>query len=146
MRFIQCAVVRGYKLMKSYIADGKVSGAVTGQMVRHGTRLLCLAACLEAGGPKGRTVAGEHAFTIPEIYSCLDGQLAPFDYGIRARIAMHHEEGCGDNASHWRLHWTQFIFRGEETVEGAVARKIKTFGCNHQHIYPGDRLPHEGEE
>ena len=123
--------------MQSYVADGKISGTVTGQMVRHGAHPLCLAACLQAGGPKGSAVAGEHDFTIPGVYACLDGQLAPFDYATRARVAMHHAEAFRDNATP-HLPLTHSIFRGEETAEGAGARTIRSFGCDQQYIYPED--------
>ena len=63
--FFQCAVVRGYKLIKSYIAEGNICVSVTGQMLRHGTHTLGLAGSLEASGPKGSTVAGEREFSIP---------------------------------------------------------------------------------
>ena len=104
-------------------------------MLRHGTHVVALAASLEAGAPKGSTVAGEHEFTIPGIYTCRDGQLAPLDYAITARIAMHHVEGFGDNQSPWVLPWTQFVCRGEETIEDAKSRFIKPFGGDQQYIY-----------
>ena len=78
MRFIQRAIVRGYKLVKSYIAEQRISGEVTGQMLRHCTHILGLAGSLEAGGPNVSTVDGEHEFSIPGIYTCPDGQLASF--------------------------------------------------------------------
>jgi hypothetical protein len=33
---------------------------------------------------------------------------------------------------------TQFVFRGEETVEGDVTKKVRSFGGDHQHIYEND--------
>ena len=123
------------KLIKKYQAEQNISGDVTGLMVRHGTHILGLAAILEAGGPKGSTVAGEHEFTIPGLYTCPDSMLSPFNYGTRARIVMHHADPFGNNQCPTELPWTQFIFRGEETVEGAKARHIKSFGMDQQYIY-----------
>ena len=53
VHLIQCVVVRGYKLIKQYRAEQKVTGDVSGLMVRQGTHILGLASILEAGGPKG---------------------------------------------------------------------------------------------
>jgi hypothetical protein len=33
---------------------------------------------------------------------------------------------------------TQFIFRGDETVEGAASKKVRSCGEDHQHIYLKD--------
>ena len=74
VRLIQCAVVRGYRLNMKFQAEQKISGDVTGLMVRHGTHILGLAAILEAGDPKGSTVAGEHEFTILGSYTCPDSR------------------------------------------------------------------------
>ena len=61
-------------------------------------------------------MAGEHEFTIPGLHTCPDSVLSPFNYPTE-------------------LPWAQFIFRGEETVEGAKARHIKSFGMDQQYIY-----------
>ena len=97
-------------------------------MVRHGTHILGLASILEAGGPKGSTVAGEHEYTILGLYACLDSMLAPFNYGTRARIVMHHTDVFGNKQYPTDLPWAQFLFRGEETVEGQAQLKVKSCG------------------
>ena len=43
----------------------------------------------------------------------------------------------GENATP-HLPLAQFICLGEETVEGAVARKIRSLGCDQKYIYPED--------
>ena len=58
-------------------------------------------------------------FTIPGLYTCPDSMHSPFNYGTRARIVMHHADPFGNNQYPTELPWTQFIFRGEGTVEGA---------------------------
>ena len=47
---------------------------------------------------------------------------------------MHHVDAFGNNQYPTDLPWTKFIFRGEETVEGANARHIKSLGTGQQYI------------
>ena len=74
---MQCAVVRGYKKAQQAILDQVTSGEIAGRSVRHGTHALWVASALEAGGPKGSTIAKEHEFTIPVLYTCPNGELSP---------------------------------------------------------------------
>ena len=85
--------------------------------------------------PKGSRVEGEREFSTPGLYTCPDGELTPFSYATRSRIVMDQSER---NATNCDVGWTpltQFIFRGDETGEGAATNKVKSCGADHQHIY-----------
>jgi len=138
VRLIQCAVVRGYKRANYAVTQGQLSGTMTGRMVRHGTHAMSLAAILEAGGPKGSRQAGEHEFSVPGLYTCPDGELSPLEYGTRARLVMDLSESYEADISPYNKPCTQFVFRGEETVEGDATKKVRSFGEDHQYIYESD--------
>ena len=89
---------------------------------------------MEAGGPKGSTIAQEHEFTIPGLYTRPDGELSPLSYGTRARIAMQHSEEFDDNRDLKAMPATQFLFRGEDTVEDHAQVKVKSLGGDQQYI------------
>ena len=99
---------------------------------------MSLAAILEAGGPKGSRKSGEHEFTTPGLYTCPDGEVAPFDYATRARLIMDHDYVTPEYGCLTTLPCTQFVFRGEETVEGAATKKVRTLSEDHQFIYEND--------
>ena len=126
-RLIQCALVRGYMKAQQAILHRLVTGKVIGRSARHGTHALSVASALEAAGPKGSTIAKEHEFSIPGLYTCPDGELAPLSCGTRARIVMQHSEEFDDNCVLTATPATQFLFRGEETAEGQAQLKVKSF-------------------
>ena len=128
VRLIQCVVVRGSKKAQQAVIDQEISEQVTGLCVRHGTHALSVAVVLEGGGPKGSIVGGEHEFTTLGLYTCPESELAPFQYGTRARIVMEHAENFDDNNHLIAMPATQFIFRGEELVDGFAQRKVQSFG------------------
>ena len=134
VRLIQCAVVRGYEKAERLVKENKMCGETTDLCVLHGTHALLVAAVLEACGPKGSRVEGEHEFPTLGLYTCPDGELTPFSYATRARIVMDQSERNSTNSDVGWMPFTQFIFRGDETVEGAATKNIKTCGGDHQHI------------
>ena len=106
--------------------------------MRHGTHALTTVAILEAGGPKGSRNEGEHEFTTPGLYTCPDGESAPLAYASRARIVMYHDHNMPQNLDYWSQPCTQFVFRGDELLEGLHSKKVKSFGYGHQWIYVED--------
>ena len=70
----------------------------------------------------------EHEFTTLGLYTCPESELAPFRYATRARIVMEHAENFDDNNHLIAMPATQFIFRGEELVDGFAQRKVQSFG------------------
>ena len=98
-------------------------GKSSGNYVRHGTHPMSVAAVLEAGGPKGSRNKDEHEFTTLGLYTCPDGEVSPLYYANRARIIMDHEYLTPDNGEYWMLPCTQFVFRGEELIEGQHTKK-----------------------
>ena len=66
---------------------------------------------------------------------CPDGELSPLSYGTRARIVMQHSEELAEHNDLKAMPATQFLFRGEENVEGRAQLKVKSFGGDHQYIY-----------
>ena len=71
-------MVRGYEKAERLVKENKICGEATDLCVLHGTHAVSVAAVLEAGGPKGSRVEGEHEFSTPGLYTCLDGELIPF--------------------------------------------------------------------
>ena len=138
VRLIQAALVRGYKRAQNYVIENKNSGRTSGHYVRHGTHPMSLAAILEAGGPKGSRKSGEHEFTTPGLYTCPDSAVSPFEYATRARIIMDHDCVNYEYGDFTKQPCTQFVFRGEELVDGQLTKKVKSFGADHQWIYKED--------
>ena len=138
VRLIQAAVVRGYKKAQNHVIERINEGKVSGFKVRHGTHALTAAAILEAGGPKGSRNADEHEFTTPGLYTCPDGELSPLSYATHARIVMYHEHHMPQNLDLWAQPCAQFVFRGDELLEGARTKKVKSFGTDQQWIYLED--------
>ena len=138
VRLIQAAVIRGYKKAQKNVVDGLTDGQVTGRKVRHGTHAFTVAAILEAGGPKGSRNPDEHEFTTPGLYTCPDGELSPLGYATRARIVMHHDLQTNDNVDISSRPCAQFVFRGDELIDGDRNKKVKSFGEDSQWIYRED--------
>ena len=138
VRLIQAAVIRGYKKAQKNVVDGLTDGQGTGRKVRHGTHAFTVAAILEAGGPKGSRNPDEHEFTTPGLYTCPDGELSPLGYATRARIVMHHDLQTKDNVDIYSRPCAQFVFRGDELVDGDKNKKVKSFGEDSQWIYRED--------
>ncbi|MFM7982079.1 MAG: hypothetical protein ACKPKO_22450, partial [Candidatus Fonsibacter sp.] len=92
---------------------------------------------LEAGGPKGSRKAGEHEFSDLGLYTCLDGELGPMLYGSRARIIMSHDL-VGPVKDYWSQPCAQFVFRGDELMEGQQMKNIRSFVGDHQWVYKED--------
>ena len=114
------------------VQECQLCGETTELCFLHGTHAFSVDAVLEAGGPKGSRKEGEHEFTTLGLYTCPDGELSPFSYAARARIGMAHSEQNATNCGIGSMPWTQFIFRSDESVEGAAANNIKSFGYDHQ--------------
>ena len=61
--------------------------------------------------------------------------MSALDYGIRARLIMDLSEAYEDDVCPYSKPCTQFVFRGEETVEGDATKKVRTLSEDHQFIY-----------
>ena len=114
---------RGYKRANYAVTQGQLFGKMIGQLVRHGTHAMSLASILDAGGPKGSRIEDEHEFTEPGLYTCPDGELSALDYGTRSRLIMDLTETYLEDVCPYSRPCAQFIFRGEETVEGVAKQK-----------------------
>ncbi len=51
---------------------------------------------------------------------------------------MDHSERHATNCDIGWMPVTQFMCRGDETVEGAATKQVKSFGYDHQRIYMKD--------
>ena len=100
---------------------------------------MTVAPILEAGELKGSRGEGQE-YTTPGVDGCPEGQHTPFDYGCRA----YTTDPNGDQRAEvdkWATPFTQFIFRGEETVAGRrhniTGGKLaeKSMGSDQQRIY-----------
>ncbi len=97
---------------------------------------MSVAVVLEAGGPKGSRKGVEYECTLPLLYPCLDGELAPLVYATVARIVIDPAQQSPTDCDAWWMPSTQFVCHGDEAVEGAANSKIKPFfGGVHQYIY-----------
>ena len=99
---------------------------------------MTVAAILEAGRPKGSLEASSHECAALGVYLSLDGECVPFSCANRGRIALSMTEQDSQDDDLWAMPTTQYVLRGEETVEGATRTIKKNCGRNAQRIDPAD--------
>ena len=129
----RCTITRG-KGAALYLDRKDAADYFSGATVRHGTHPMCVAAILEQGGP-AISEGQVHEFgSTTSIYTCDETELAPFQHATRARILKPDQQFTGAEHASWPP--CQFIFRGVETMHGAATKSVRSYGYDHQAIYP----------